>query len=443
MIKRAPFKSNVTPKKPSNVYRRRTHAASMRPHDWVEDPTVPCTIKAKCGSCKYVNDPYETGLSEKYNRGIETLKSAEVVGSCRLQPPVKSPRTLEYRTLFKLAVRPTEPGEPAVNVSFTGEEIPNRMAIGLFQPGSHDVVNMDECPLHTAPLKRLLRDLRRELNLSTLNPFSESDGSGDIRYLAARAAHLTGEIILTFVVTDVTKKAELRKISESLQRRGHRITSTYMNIQPALNNAIFGAETIRISGTDRLRERLCDLDFDVGPTSFFQINPWQAINLYRRVEHFAGPTSGNEVAWDLFCGTGQMAQILARQGYRVLGIEENEKAVLDAEANAKKNKLSERTLYLAARVEDSEMLIPNTHAAPSLIIVNPSRRGLAQSTRTHLAKIMKKNPRCRVLYVSCEVETLSRDLKDLLIPGFQLRQLEAFDMFPQTTNMEWLALISP
>ncbi len=441
MNQRAPFSKNAVPKKPSNVYRRKAPAAAARA--WASDTPLACTIKAKCGTCKYVNDLYEIGLNEKYNRGISVLKDAGVLGACKILQPVKSPRTLEYRSHFKLAVRPADPSEPRIIVTPTGHEIPNRFAVGLFQPGTHDVVNLDECPLHTFPLKRLLRDLRRELNLSPLEPYQEKDASGDVRYLAARAAHLTGEIILTFVVTDAAKKSEIRKISESLQRRGHRITSTYMNINKETTNAIFSEENIRISGTERLRERLCDLDFEIGPTSFFQINPWQAINLYRRVEHFAGPSSQGEVAWDLFCGTGQMALMLARLGYNVLGIEENKKAVVDALANAKKNKLSENTLFIDARVEESEHLIPLTHKTPSLIVVNPSRRGLAQSTREYIAALLKRNPRCRVIYVSCEVETLARDLKDLLVPGFQLRQLEGFDMFPQTTNMEWLAVISP
>jgi len=438
MNQRGPFQKKAIQKKPSNVYRRKAANKAFS-----IDTPLACTIKAKCGACKYVNDSYDPGLNEKYNRGISVLKEADVLGHCKVLQPVKSPRTLEYRSHFKLAVRPTNPTDPTTIVTPNGHEYPNRFAIGLFQPGTHDVVNLDDCPLHTFPLKRLLQDLRRELNISTLEPYLEKNATGDVRYLAARSAHLTGEIILTFVITNPAKKVEIRKISESLQRRGHRITSTYMNINNEQNNAIFSDENIRISGSERLRERLCDLDFEIGPTSFFQINPWQAINLYRRVEHFAGPATQGEVAWDLFCGTGQMALMLARLGYNVLGIEENKKAVVDAFANAKKNKLSENTLFIDAKVEESEHLIPLTHKTPSLIVVNPSRRGLAQSTREYLGQIMKKNPRCRIIYVSCEVETLSRDLKDLLVPGFQLRQLEGYDMFPQTTNMEWLAVISP
>lgn len=445
MRNRTPMRKPLQQKKqPSNVYRRKAPGTQpTKSATFSADQNIACAIKTQCGACKYVNDPYELGLNEKYQHGLTVLKEAGVLGNCRLSSPVKSPRTLEYRSLFKLAVRPVAPSEPAMVTFPSGFEYPNRFNIGLFHPGTHDVVSMDNCPLHTWPLKRLVRELKVELNLSQLTPYNEETRSGDIRYVAARAAHLTGEIILTFVVTDPSKKAELRKVSEALQRRDHRITSTYMNIHTENNNAIFGPDTQRVAGADRLRERVCELDFEVGPTSFFQINPWQAINLYRRVEHFAGPASGAEVAWDLFCGTGQMALILAKSGYRVLGIEENPNAVLDAEANARKNKLSDKVQFISARVEDSTAMIPETHMMPSLIIVNPSRRGLAASTREHLASLMKLNPRCRVLYVSCEVETLARDLKDLLIPGFQLRQLEAFDMFPQTTNMEWLALIAP
>ncbi len=425
---------------PRNVYRRATGPGrAMTPQTGVQGEPM-CAIKALCGTCKYVNQDYDQGLNDKYLHGLEVLKEAGISSATRMLAPVRSPRLFEYRSLVKLAVRPRRPGRGVLRPAPAGET-PNRFAIGLFETGTHDVVDMDDCPLHTMPIKRLLRDLRIELNQSTVSPYDEPAHQGQLRYVVARAAHLTGELMLTFVVTEPLK-ADLKRLVSNLQRRGHKINSAHMNINTEKGNAIFGPETQRLAGTDRLRERLCDLDFEIGPTAFFQVNPWQAINLYRRIEQIAGRPNSLTVAWDLYCGTGQISLILARLGYRVLGIEENADAVADARDNTKKNRLEKTAEFVAARVEDAQPLIPAWAQAPGLIVVNPSRRGLAEPTRKHLQALLAAHPEARFVYVSCEVETMARDLKDLTANGFAVRQVEPFDMFPQTDNMEWLAVLS-
>jgi 23S rRNA (uracil1939-C5)-methyltransferase len=215
-----------------------------------------------------------------------------------------------------------------------------------------------------------------------------------------------------------------------------------MNIHAGSGNAIFGEVTQRLSGNDRLRERLCDLNFEIGPTAFFQVNPWQAALMYRRVEQLAGLASPGGVAWDLYCGIGQISMMLARQGFRVFGVEENPAAVEDAKLNSRRNGLDERTTFLAARVEDSETDFPAWARKPEVIVVNPSRRGLHESARSHLAHVLRQSPDTRLIYVSCEVETMARDLAAMRHAGFRLRQVEAFDMFAHTDNLEWLAVMT-
>ena len=432
------------PNPPRNVYRKNQSGVVRTPRGMPLERGA-CDRKTECGACRYVNLDYKQGLQEKFLAGKAELDSANLLAKGHVLNPVSSPHPLEYRSHFKLAVRPFQErttARPALTTHDGIELPPRRFTLGLFQPGTHHVVAMRECPLHTFPLKKLIRDLEVELDQSPLTPYDESSHAGDIRYVAARAAHLTGEIMLTFVVTRPLK-VELRRLVGQLQRRGLKINSAHMNIHTEQNNAIFGEKTERLAGTTGLRERLCDLDFEVSPTSFFQINPWQAINLYRRVESVVGEANPQSVAWDLFSGTGQFSLILARLGFRVLGIEENQAAIADAEANAKKNRLSDRTEFLAARVEESTHLIPLWAKSPDVVIVNPSRRGLQESTRKFIGELLTRNPKTRFIYVSCEVKTLTRDLKEIVeFSGYSVRQLEPFDMFPQTDNMEWLAVLS-
>lgn len=445
-----------TPQPPRHIYRRPEGGEASH------QETL-CGIKAECGACKYVNLDYAKSLTEKHTLGVNMLKDAGVLGTARSLPPVPSPRLFGYRSHFKLAVRPLPASKQVStapilksapkNLAHEDDEVDEavvavvaeRFVIGLFAQGSHDVVDMLDCPLHAEPLRRLLRDLRSELNKSPLTPFDETSHTGQVRYITARASHLTGELMITFVVTEPLK-LELRRLIDQLKRRGHKINSAHMNIHAERGNAIFGPETIRLAGTDRLRERIMDLDFEIAPTSFFQINPWQAINLYRRVEQIAGPAVGESssaVAWDLYCGIGQISLVLARLGYKTLGIEENPEAIVAAQDNAKKNHLENKATFIASRVEDAQRSVPTWARSPGLIVVNPSRRGLAAETRLEIAGLLKAYPETRFLYVSCDVETLTRDLKEIKAEsGFQVRQVEAFDMFAQTSNMEWLTVMT-
>jgi 23S rRNA (uracil1939-C5)-methyltransferase len=422
-----------TEERTSHIYRARSKnpgqgRAKFLREEEIEDT---CRIKERCGGCEFVNTPYETSLAAKHQRGVDILGEAGIKDGFQLAAPVGSPKDIRYRSLFKLAVRPGR------GKTFADD---NRYAIGLFKPGTHNIVEVDHCPLHTYPLKGLIADLRDELEALHLTPYNEADNTGDIRYLVARSAHITGEIMLTIVVTSNLRK-EMKLLLTNLKNREHHINSCHMNINSEVGNNIFGDETIRIGGANHLRERLCDLSFEVAPTSFFQINPWQAVNLYRRVENIAGSAKQDAVAWDLYCGSGQMALLLARSGYKVLGIEENPDSIENAKSNARKNGL-ENVEFIASRVEDSHSSLPEWSQTPDVIVVNPSRRGLAKDTRDFLKEFLAKNKKTRLIYVSCEMDTLARDLKDLSESGKQLKQLESFDMFPQTNKMEWLAVLS-
>jgi 23S rRNA (uracil1939-C5)-methyltransferase len=407
--------------------------------DAATDSATHCAIKSQCGSCVYVNTNYGESLRKKFDVGISILRSAGVIDNAQILDPLPSPTPLGYRSYFKLAVRPAS---AAQKNAAEREGTSRRFAIGLFEPGTHTVsVDLRECPVHTKPLTNLLKSISAEIEASALEPWNESTGDGDLRYIAARAAHLTGEIMLTFVVAKPHKN-ELVKLVNRLRRMGHKINSAFMNINSSSGNAIFGPDTTLLAGSAALRERVCDLDIEISPLAFFQVNPWQANNLYRRVEMHAGRGRDKDTAWDLYTGTGQMALLLARSGFKALGVEEVESATIDATRNAKRNNLGDRAHFIAARVEDCESLVPEWAKGPKVIVVNPSRRGLHEGARNHIAHVLRAQTCNKFIYVSCDVETLARDLKTITASGYKVRQVEAFDMFAQTDKLEWLVVLT-
>lgn len=433
-------RSSANPPLNSNIMRQTNFTGKLhRGHVSDQSTAEVCALKRECGACVYVNTDYASSLRRKFESGLALLKDANVLGNAQILDPIPSPNTLGYRALFKLAVRPASSHQKR-----RAEEEGNtrRFAIGLFEPGTHRVgVDMSACPIHVQPLTDLLKDLETEIELTPLEPWDEQKNIGDLRYVVARASHVTNEIMITFVVTKPVK-SELIKLVNKLRRLDHKIHAAFMHVNSSSGNAIFSGETIHIAGNTGLRESLCDLDFEISPLAFFQVNPWQASNLYRRVEMHAGRAKDGAVAWDLYSGTGQIALILGRAGYKTIGIEEVPEATADAKQNAQRNKLEDKVEFIAARVEDSETKLPEWSQKPKVIVVNPSRRGLHETARQHLAHVLRTNPDCKFIYVSCEANTMARDLGILTAAGHRVRQIEAFDMFAQTDKLEWIAVLT-
>jgi 23S rRNA (uracil1939-C5)-methyltransferase len=443
-LNKAPKHSSSTPLQAGSTKIMRKAGFSGKLHrghvvDAATDFATSCAVKEQCGACVFVNTNYADSLRTKFDSGIALLKLAGVLDHAQVLQPMPSPTPLGYRSYFKLAVRPANPMQKRLAER---DGMTRRFAMGLFVPGTHQVsVDMSDCPIHTKPLANLIKSLHAEIELTSLAPWDEATGEGDLRYVAARASHLTGELMITFVVTS-PQKQELIKLVNRLRRMGHKINSAHMNVNADPGNAIFGPDTMLLAGTSGLRERVCDLDIEISPMAFFQVNPWQASNLYRRVEMHAGKGQNGEVAWDLYTGTGQIALILARSGYKTLGIEEVAAASSDANRNAQRNQLQDRAVFISSRVEDSEAILPEWSKTPRVIVVNPSRRGLHENARNHLTHVLRRQDKAKLIYVSCEAETLARDLKALVRSGHKVRQIEAFDMFAQTDKLEWVAVLT-
>lgn len=409
---------------------------SNRTHSRPLQDSGPCKIHSLCRTCTFINDDLGQSLESKTQKGLDILRQKGLMKTTQVVKAKPSPRQLEYRTHAKMAIRPY-----SLAVRPTSSKASKRFAIGLFQPESHKLVDIERCPLHRESIDRFVKELRVELENSTIQPYDEKLHQGDLRYLAIRASHLTQELMVTFVVRDPSVRLALKALAMKLRQLGHQMSSVYMNVNEQPSNVIFGPQNIRLIGSDRLREELCGLSFEIGPTSFFQVNPWQAEQIYHRIGQLAGQAPGQAVAWDLFCGIGQISLVLSQVGYQVLGIEENPQAIRDAQRNAVRNELDHQPSFMTGRVEQNIDQLPDWAQQPKLIVVNPSRRGLAPEVREFLRDRLAADKELRLIYLSCEVETLARDLEEITSGGRQLRQIEPFDMFPGTEKMEWLAIV--
>jgi len=408
-----------------STFMQKTRFQPKRTRPQVAPPALPCVIQRECGLCPHVNRVYETGLQEKYQHDVAKLQ-AIFPSPVRILPPVASPKKLRYRTSMKLAIRTNERGW---------------IEMGVFKPGTHHIVEMQKCPLHAPPLQRLLHLLPFALKKSGIIPWNEKTQQGELKFLAARSAHLTEQLMVTFVVTTESCRDKLLACLEDLLLQGMEVHSAHMNLNNSLGNEIFGPTTTRINGLKRLRETLCNIKLSISPTSFLQINPWTASKLYHRISQLAGTPTPGAVAIDLYSGVGQIAMLLGRNGYRVAAIEETPSAKEDAALNLKSNRLESYVEFFSCSVEEFATTAPDWAQAPQLIVVNPSRKGLSDSAREFIDVTAHKSS-ALLIYVSCNLTTLLRDLEYLQQKAFRVNQLEAFDLFAQTDKLEWLVVLS-
>ena len=392
-----------------------------------------CSVHRLCQGCRYLHQDYTESLRHKHREGLAVLEGASLLRGTVVHPPQPSPKILGYRTHAKLAVRPMK---HCLNPSRKG-----RFAIGLFHPASHQIVAIGPCPLQHQAINDLVASLTKILNDAQLEPYDEEKGCGDLRYLAIRLSYPDARLMLTFVMHEDGHDTVLHQLVEDLVAMGHRIASAHVNINTDNTNVIFGAASRCIYGNDTLTMRLCDLTFELGPTSFFQINPRIANMIYQCVVGHAGKPCDNGVAWDLYCGIGQLSLLLAQAGYRVLGVEANPKAIQDAMQTATQNRISPAPCYKALRAEELAGQVAPWAAKPELIVANPTRKGLSELVTSLIGETWGHGGTCRMIYISCEVRSLASDLVLLCSGAQRLLELRAFDMFPFTEKLEWLALI--
>lgn len=391
----------------------------------------PCPIQKSCRVCPYVNLDYESTLAEKSERDLKTLQEAGLLISTRVHRTISSPRKLGYRTVFKLAVRKNPDSKSA-----------GRFRLGLFDPGSHQIgPELTSCPLHHAHLRKLLKELHGVLDESPLEPYDEVKKSGDLRYVIARTNQVGDQTMLTWVVNRPLKEA-LLDVTDKLNQRGFKVDVSAMNVNTSSGNAIWGEETVLLSERDFIEEQMAGLSLALGPTSFFQVNPWQAENIYLRIEHLARKIAKKDLAWDLFSGVGPISCILGRVFKSTVSLEENLEASAFAKKNAQGNRLDKKIHVFSGLVEKNLKDFPEEFQKPNLILANPSRRGIHEQARNLIVSALSQTPDAEFIYLSCDISSLKRDLIHFKSHGFHLSELQGFDMHAQSAQMEWLGRVT-
>ena len=386
-----------------------------------------CEHFGVCGGCKWQHLPYEYQLKYKRQQVVDALQRIAKVELPEVNDILGSERIRHYRN--KLEYTFSNRSWLTYEQMQSGEEFPDRNALGFHIPGAFDkVLDIKKCWLQD-DISNDIRLFLRNYALSKGYTFYDLRAqNGLMRTIMLRTTG-TGEIMLIVVFGEPNHEA-ISDVMAALKERFPAITSLQYVINLKVNDTIADQEIITYSGRDYVEEEMEGLRFRIGPKSFYQTNSLQAYELYKVARRMAQLT-GNELVYDLYTGTGTIANFVARMAKKVIGIEYVPEAIEDAKLNSRVNGI-ENTEFYAGDMKD--ILTDDFVAAngrPDVMIVDPPRAGMHEDV---VNVILNSEPE-RIVYVSCNPSTQARDLA-MLDVKYRVMEVQPVDMFPHTHHVE-------
>ena len=406
---------------------------AIKIHEFSEHRTdVVCEHFGACGGCKWQNMQYSQQLFYKNQEVYNNLKRIGKIELPEFEPILGSEKQFFYRNKMEFGFSNARWMTDAEIQS--GTEFDNKNALGFHIPRMWDkILDIEKCHLQQDPSNEIRNEIKRFANENGLTFFNARNHEGLLRTLMIRTAS-TGEImvLVQFFEND---KANRELLLNFIAERFPEITSLLYVINNKANDTLYDQDIKLFKGRAYILEEMEGLHFSINAKSFYQTNSEQAYELYKITRDFAGLT-GEELVYDLYTGTGTIAQFVSKKAKKVIGVEAVPDAILDAKANAERNNITNCEFFVGdmKNVFNDEFIA--THGHPDVIITDPPRDGMHKDV---VAQIMKIAPE-KVVYVSCNSATQARDLA-LMDEMYQVTRVRPVDMFPQTHHVENVVLL--
>ncbi len=391
-----------------------------------------CSHFGKCGGCKWQALPYTEQLKYKQREVENNLQRIGKIDLPEIMPIVASKKDQYYRNKLEYTFsnkRWLEPEEMQME-----EGSVERYGLGFHIPRMFDkVIDIEKCYLQDEPSNSIRLSIRKYAIENGLSFFDIRNQEGLLRTLIIRTTS-TGEVmvIVAFYHEDVEKREGLLN---HLKEQFPQITSLMYVINEKANDTIGDQDIICFNGRDYIEEEMEGLKFRIGPKSFYQTNSEQAYELYKVTRDFAGLT-GDEVVYDLYTGTGTIANFVASKAKKVVGVEYVPEAIVDAKINSDNNNISNTCFYAGDMKDVLNSSFIDENGAPDVIILDPPRAGMHDD----VVKTILKTNAPRIVYVSCNSATQARDL-NILDDKYKVLKIQPVDMFPHTHHVENVVLL--
>lgn len=379
------------------------------------DKIKKCPYAGKCGGCQYQGMDYGSQLKEKQKYVQKLLKNYG-----KPEPILGMENPYYYRNKVHAVYKHQKNGE---------------IISGIYEEGTHKVVPVESCQIENQEADKVIQTIRKLAKSFKIKIYNEDSGYGLLRHVLIRYGRVTGEMMVVLVAVSPIFPSK-NNFVKALRKEHPEITTVVLNINDKSTSMVLGERNIILYGKGYIEDELCGCRFRISPNSFYQVNPVQTEVLYQKAISLAG-LSGKEKVIDAYCGIGTIGLIAASHCKEVIGIELNREAVKDAIGNAKRNGIKNVRFY-QGDAGDFLVSMAQKGEKADVVFMDPPRAGSSEKFMDSAAKMGPE----KIVYISCNPDTLERDLKYLTRKGYQVDRICPVDMFPFTDNIENVCLLS-
>ena len=374
-----------------------------------------CKVCTSCGGCQYQQINYKTQLEYKTKRVKEALTRIGGINT-KVLPCIGMDDPYYYRNKIQMPY---------------GKDRKGNVVYGFFKENSHEIIPVKECAIEDKRAAPILWDIKELVKKMNIPVYNEDSGKGILRYVLIRTSHHYKEVMVV-LVTSMMNFPGQRNFIDALTKLHPEITTVVENVNKRHTNVILGPEEKVLYGPGFIKDKILDLTFEISAASFYQVNPVQVEILYKTALNLV-KFEEKPVVLDAYAGVGTIGLIAARNASKVISVEINKDASRNAVENAKRNGVNNIEFYC----DDAGHFINNYEGDLDIVIMDPPRKG---SDEKFLSTLLNKKPK-QIIYVSCDPETLARDLK-YLSSLYKVTYVQAIDNFPMTAHVETIVGLS-
>lgn len=412
-------KVKISVKKQTKTYASGELLEIIEPSKYRVQPK--CPMQKVCGACQlqFIDYEYQLRLKkeivEDYARNLKGITVGDTI---------PSPAIYGYRHKIQYPISETKNSK--------------RILAGYYKPKSHEIVNIKYCPIQPSICDEIIDYIRETAPKYGIRGYNEKKHTGILRHVVIRASHLTGKNLVTLVVNHTKSFDKLKEFANDIYNKFDEISGVCVNFNNKKTNLILSNDTKLICGQDFVDEKLCDITFKIGSNTFFQVNPQSAENIFRYVKNYIKNNFNSPIILDAYAGIAAFGAVLSDVCKQAISVESNPESIEIAKQVLKANNINNVELHNMDTAKFLEKEVINTNKQFDITILDPPRKGCSKESLDYTLQATKS----AIIYVSCNPQTLVRDLEYLMSKGAKVDFIQPFDMFCHTYHVETVCLLS-